>query len=101
METQFDLAESNLFLTVKLNFRDSGARLNVPIELRPPPPLELSGHRNNFNFFCLKIAENGFRQKKILYKIFKLKEPHFWPNIATNLSKNYDFATRQHDLTGA
>ena len=44
------------------------------------------------NFFILKIAGNEFWHKKILHKIFGLKEPYFLQNIATNLSKNNDFA---------
>ena len=34
--------------------------------------------------------------KKILHEIFGLKEPYFLLDIATNLSKNNDFANSVH-----
>ena len=36
--------------------------------------------------------------KKNLHKLVELKEPYFLPNIATNLSKNNDFANSVHLL---
>ena len=57
--------------------------------LSPPSPTSLVAIRTFFPFFSLKIAENGFWQKKILPNMFGLKEPYFFlPNIATNLLKN-------------
>ena len=50
-----------------------------------------------FLFFCLKIAGTDF-EKKSPKSVWTIKEPYFCPIIATNLSKNYDFATRQHYL---
>ena len=34
-------------------------------------------------------------------KFVVLKEPHFSPNIGTNLLKSYNFANRQHNLKGS
>ena len=47
------------------------------------------------------FLENDFDKKKILPIMFGPKEPFsFLPNITKNLLNYYDFANRQHDLTG-
>ena len=58
------------------------ARKVILLVVRPPP--QISGKRN---FLSQKIAENGFWEEKNCPKIFGLKEPYFWPNIATNQLK--------------
>ena len=49
--------------------------------------------KNKDFFFSLKIAGNGFCQKKILRQIFGAM---LLTNIATNLSKKNDFANIVH-----
>ena len=56
----------------------------------PPSSLAAKGT------FSLKIARNEFWQKIILHNIAGVKEPYFLPNIATDLSKNNDFASSVH-----
>ena len=95
----FSTSVSKMFQSKNQSFYDKSIREaeKKVILPPPPPPLELSGKRIFFySHFSLKIAGNEFWRKKNLHKIFELKEPYFMPNIATNLSKNNDFANSVH-----
>ena len=69
--------------------------------------LDIQPNKDYILFFLSLVFSKDLREaaKKVLslvarplrpYKILGLKEPYFLPNIATNLSKNNDFANSVH-----